>query len=117
MRTERAFYKKTKSNSIIKLVREQYLRTDIPCLSKACPSHCNNEGPHGLLSATANHYIIPDNSVIMRYLEILEQEEITGIILSQTVTINKLFICVYSDWGVKSLHASFLDIERDNVTS
>ncbi|GAA5797114.1 hypothetical protein HPULCUR_002493 [Helicostylum pulchrum] len=88
MRTERAFYKKTKSNSIIKLVREQYLRTDIPCLSKACPSHCNNEGPHGLLSATADHYIIPDNSVIMRYLEILEQEEITGIILSQTVTIN-----------------------------
>ncbi|SAL95988.1 hypothetical protein [Absidia glauca] len=33
----------------------------------------------------ASHYIIPDMSVIMRYLEILEQDELTGIILSQTI--------------------------------
>ncbi|KAG2213959.1 hypothetical protein INT47_001229 [Mucor saturninus] len=85
IKTDRAFYKKTKSNAIIKLVREQYLRTDIPCLSEACSS-CRHEGP--LLSAAAQHYIIPDTSVIMRYMEILEAEEITGLILSQTVTIH-----------------------------
>ncbi|KAI8975242.1 hypothetical protein BDF20DRAFT_877587 [Mycotypha africana] len=88
LKTDRAFYKKTRSNAIIKLVREQYLRSDVPCLSENCSSHCQNEGYRTLLSANADHYIIPDISVIMRYLEVLEQEEVTGIILSQTVTIN-----------------------------
>ncbi|KAI8382404.1 hypothetical protein BD560DRAFT_386501 [Blakeslea trispora] len=86
-RTDRGFYKKTKSNAIIKLVREQYLRTDIPCLSESC-QQCSNQGHQALLSAHADHYIIPDISVIHRYLEILEQDEMTGIILSQTVTIH-----------------------------
>ncbi|KAI7902436.1 DIS3-like exonuclease 1-like protein [Cokeromyces recurvatus] len=86
IKTDRAFYKKTRSNAIIKLVREQYVRTDIPCLSEECPSHCQNDQQQTLLSG--DHYIIPDISVIMRYLEILEQEEVTGIIFSQTVTMN-----------------------------
>ncbi|KAK4515838.1 uncharacterized protein ATC70_010796 [Mucor velutinosus] len=90
LRTDRAFYKKTRSNTIIKLVREQYLRNDIPCLSEACTSaKCNNISRQtALLSSAADHYIIPDTSVIMRYLEILEQDQITNIIWSQTVTIN-----------------------------
>ncbi|KAG1077972.1 hypothetical protein G6F42_024501 [Rhizopus arrhizus] len=90
LKTDRAFYKKTRSNTIIKLVREQYLRDDIPCLSEACTStKCNNTSRQtALLSSAADHYIIPDISVIMRYLEILEQDQITNVIWSQTVTIN-----------------------------
>ncbi|KAL7333681.1 hypothetical protein PS15p_202549 [Mucor circinelloides] len=90
LKTDRAFYKKTRSNTIIKLVREQYLRDDIPCLSEACTStRCNNTSLQtALLSSAADHYIIPDISVIMRYLEILEQDQITNVIWSQTVTIS-----------------------------
>ncbi|KAG2219093.1 hypothetical protein INT45_005824 [Circinella minor] len=102
-KTERSFFRKTRSNAIVKLVREQYLRGDIPCMSEQCPSippcqrvldiNTNNPKHEGLLSAHADHYVIPDMSardktlggIIMRYLEILEQEELTGIILSQTI--------------------------------
>ncbi|KAG0768707.1 hypothetical protein G6F62_004029 [Rhizopus arrhizus] len=88
LKNDRSFYKKTKSNAIVKLVREQYVRDDIPCLSESCASSCENNGHQALLSSSSDHYIIPDISVIMRYLEILEQEEITGIICSQTVIMN-----------------------------
>ncbi|KAI9270522.1 hypothetical protein BDA99DRAFT_502004 [Phascolomyces articulosus] len=94
-RAERSFFRKTRSNAIVKLVREQYLRGDIPCMSEQCPAtppcqrlqdNTNNSPKHeGLLSLHADHYVIPDMSIVMRYLEILEQEELTGIILSQTI--------------------------------
>ncbi|KAI8373200.1 uncharacterized protein BYT42DRAFT_61558 [Radiomyces spectabilis] len=89
--TERAFYRKTRSNGIIKLVREQYLRHDVPCLAASCSHQCHNNtnDQYTLLRDDADHYIIPDMTIVMRYLEILEQEEITGMILSQTV-INSL---------------------------
>lgn len=41
----------------------EYLRTDIPCLSKACSLNCKNEGQQALLSSTSDHYVIPDISV------------------------------------------------------
>ncbi|KAI9482525.1 hypothetical protein BDB00DRAFT_857485 [Zychaea mexicana] len=95
-RGERSFFRKTRSNAIVKLVREQYIRGDIPCMSEHCPAtppcqrtldnNSTNDPKHeGFLSADADHYLIPDMSIVMRYLEILEQEEITGIILSQTI--------------------------------
>ncbi|KAI8147933.1 hypothetical protein BJV82DRAFT_311773 [Fennellomyces sp. T-0311] len=93
-KAERSFFRKTRGNAIVKLVREQYLRSDIPCMAEHCPAsppcqrfldNTNNLKHEGLLSADADHYVIPDMSIVMRYLEILEQEEITGIILSQTI--------------------------------
>ncbi|KAI8980354.1 hypothetical protein BDB01DRAFT_797508 [Pilobolus umbonatus] len=84
LKLDRSFYKKTRTNSIIKLVREQYLRTDISCFAEQC-SRCSHKGHQVLLSATADHYIVPDISVIMRYLELFEQEEMTGMIASQTM--------------------------------
>ncbi|KAI7869074.1 hypothetical protein BDF14DRAFT_1880529 [Spinellus fusiger] len=85
-KTERSFFRKTRSNTIVKFVAEQYLRHDIPCLAECCPLCSHNKQPHqGLLDSVSDHYIIPDISVVIRYLEILEQEEMTGIILSQTV--------------------------------
>ncbi|CAO3597052.1 unnamed protein product [Absidia cylindrospora] len=45
---------------------------------------CHNDQSQ-LLDSMASHYIIPDLSVIMRYQEILEQDELCNIILSQTI--------------------------------
>ncbi|KAI8334960.1 hypothetical protein BC941DRAFT_430785 [Chlamydoabsidia padenii] len=83
LKVDRSFYRKSRSNGIVKLVREQYLRSDIPCLMASC-TVCHSDQSQ-LLDPIASHYIIPDMSVIMRYQEILEQDEITGIILSQTI--------------------------------
>ncbi|KAI9306837.1 hypothetical protein BJ944DRAFT_262892 [Cunninghamella echinulata] len=84
-RVERSFYRKSRSNGIVKLVREQYIRSDIPCHIVHCNT-CHNEEQSVMLDPTASHYIIPDLSVIMRYHEILEQDEITGLIIAQTIT-------------------------------
>lgn len=50
-------------NVLLMYLTIEYLRTDIPCLSEACSSQCENEGYPTLLSLTAQHYIIPDTSV------------------------------------------------------
>ncbi|CAO3635100.1 unnamed protein product [Cunninghamella echinulata] len=84
-RVERSFYRKSRSNGIVKLVREQYIRSDIPCHLVHCNT-CHNEEQSVMLDPSASHYIIPDLSVIMRYHEILEQDEITGLIIAQTIT-------------------------------
>ncbi|CDH51568.1 dis3-like exonuclease 1 [Lichtheimia corymbifera JMRC:FSU:9682] len=88
IRGERSFFRKTRGNAIVKLVREQYVRNDIPCMAECCSS-CQqligNTMHQAYLSAEADHYVIPDMSIVMRYLEILEHEEFTGIILSQTI--------------------------------
>ncbi|KAJ2960917.1 hypothetical protein NQZ79_g3792 [Umbelopsis isabellina] len=87
------FYRKTQSNSIVKLVRERYIRDDIPCQSKACTRNptcqeMSSMSQPALLSAEATHYVIPDIFVSIRYLEILEQEELTNIIIPQTVMLS-----------------------------
>ncbi|KAI9280073.1 hypothetical protein BY458DRAFT_501294 [Sporodiniella umbellata] len=84
IRNERSFFRKTKGNALVKLVREQYLREDIPCMSEACGHGCENKGS-SLLSSHSQAYFIPDLSVILRYLEILEDEEMKNIIFSQTL--------------------------------
>ncbi|KAI9323091.1 DIS3-like exonuclease 1-like protein [Dichotomocladium elegans] len=86
IKSDRAFFRKTRGNAIVKLVREQYLRNDISCMVNGCTSCMHGENqPHAVLSLGADHYVVPDVSIVMRYLEILEHEDITGIILGQTI--------------------------------
>ncbi|CAO3696837.1 unnamed protein product [Umbelopsis ramanniana] len=91
-RTGHEFYRKTRNNSIVKLVRERYIRDDIPCQSEACKStpSCQELTPtsSALLTEDATHYVVPDISVAIRYLEILEQEELRNIIVPQTVMLS-----------------------------
>ncbi|KAK9768523.1 hypothetical protein K7432_000798 [Basidiobolus ranarum] len=87
LKTDRSFFRKTKKNALVKQVREQYLRNDISCQSQLCNSKiCNNAITTGAsLSSDAAYYLIPDSSVVNRYLEILEHEELLNIIFTQTV--------------------------------
>ncbi|RUP50965.1 hypothetical protein BC936DRAFT_136882, partial [Jimgerdemannia flammicorona] len=66
-----------------------YIRPDIPCLSELCsrtpPCHLRVVADSTLLSAEATHYLIPDLSVVSRYLEILEQEELSNLVIAQTI--------------------------------
>ncbi|KAI8061570.1 DIS3-like exonuclease 1-like protein [Gongronella butleri] len=81
-KSERVFYRKAKSQGIVKQVREKYVRHDIPCFMEGC-TECQFDQAQ-LLDGKAEYFVIPDLSVIMRFLEILEQDEVTGLIISQT---------------------------------
>ncbi|KAF9973845.1 DIS3 mitotic control [Actinomortierella ambigua] len=89
MHWENVRFRKTNKNTVVKRVREVYLRDDIPCLSSLCPltPSCKDRVKidSSLLSSDATHYLMPDCSVVLRYSELLEQEELTDIILAETV--------------------------------
>ncbi|GFQ64481.1 DIS3-like exonuclease 1 [Trichonephila clavata] len=69
------------------IVREQYLRDDIPCYSPLCQSCPSNNLAHKpiQLAKDAAHYAIPCYDVIHNYLELLEFQELKGLILLQTI--------------------------------
>jgi len=66
-----------------------YLRQDIPCLSSQCllepQCHQRVKVESSLLSTDTPYYLIPDYSVALRYVELLEQEELTNIIFTETI--------------------------------
>ncbi|KAF9973607.1 hypothetical protein BGZ65_009174, partial [Modicella reniformis] len=88
-RTENIHFRKTNKNTVVKKVREVYLRRDIPCLSSQClldpPCHQRVKIDSSLLSHEPYYYLIPDYSVVLRYKELLEQEELTNIIFTETI--------------------------------
>ena len=80
------------------VVRENYLRSDIPCRSQLCFEECSHKQEseedsckkkkQSLLPDSVTHYLVPDTDVVSKYMEILEMEEITGVIFAQTVVNN-----------------------------
>ena len=76
------------------VVRENYLRSDIPCRSALCFENCshltegNVEKKQSILPAEVTHYLIPATDTVNKFMEILELEEMTGMILIQTVVNN-----------------------------
>ncbi|KAF9315495.1 DIS3 mitotic control [Podila horticola] len=89
LRTENVHFRKTNKNTVVKRVREVYLRQDIPCLSSQCllepQCHQRVKVESSLLSTDTPYYLIPDYSVALRYVELLEQEELTNIIFTETI--------------------------------
>lgn len=91
MIASKTFTMKTKKGSIMKIVREHYLRDDISCGSELC-SQCHESNPilekqpksHSDLVKEA-HYIIPDTNVILHQMDILEDPVFQNVILLQTV--------------------------------
>ncbi|KAL6597698.1 RNB-domain-containing protein [Neocallimastix californiae] len=81
---------KNKKNVFKHVVRELYLRNDIPCLSECCPlsqkchEKVNNISFTSLLQNDCT-YLIPDINTIELYLELFEHENLNNIIISQTV--------------------------------
>ncbi|OUM69471.1 hypothetical protein PIROE2DRAFT_2559 [Piromyces sp. E2] len=81
---------KNKKNVFKHVVRELYLRNDIPCLSECCPlpqkchEKVNNISFTSLLQNDCM-YLIPDMKTIELYLELFEHENLNNIIIAQTV--------------------------------
>jgi len=71
------------------VVRENYLRTDIPCRSEVCFESCSHQTEESkkqsILPKDVTHYLIPFTDVANKYMEILEFAEISGVIFPQTV--------------------------------
>ena len=73
MLTNKVFLKKTKKGSILKIVREHYLRDDISCGSECCDICVHGEKGPVLKDSPENpskevdkeHYIIPDTNVVL----------------------------------------------------
>ena len=71
------------------VVRENYLRTDIPCRSELCFENCSFKTEEtkrqSVLPKDVTHYLIPFTDVTAKYMEILEFADISGVIFPQTV--------------------------------
>ncbi|NXF35067.1 RRP44 exonuclease, partial [Nyctibius bracteatus] len=94
MQTTRAFVKRTRAGAVVKVVREHYLREDIPCGAAACrlcPPRPAGPGlqaqPHGAASilCPGPHYLLPDTNLLLHQIDILEDPVIKNVIVLQTV--------------------------------
>ncbi|KAL4743691.1 hypothetical protein BDV11DRAFT_178066 [Aspergillus similis] len=99
--TSKVFVRSTKSGKVQKIVRELYLRQDIPCSSRLCticpsvaPTDANgnivpfvlSEQPAGTTAFPRGHYIVPDTNALLNGMDLFEH---TGafydVIILQTV--------------------------------
>ncbi|KAJ6084030.1 Exosome complex exonuclease dis3 [Penicillium sp. IBT 16267x] len=99
--TSKVFVRSTKSGKVQKIVRELYLRQDIPCSSKLCslcpsiaPADANgnitpfilSDRPAGTKAFPRGHYLVPDTNALLNGMDLFEH---TGafydVIILQTV--------------------------------
>ncbi|KAK3498182.1 mitotic control protein dis3 [Neurospora crassa] len=86
--SSKVYVRSTKSGKVQKIVREVYLRQDIPCSSKLCnaclkiaPRDAANrpipfvlsEKPAGTSVFTQGHYIVPDTNAFLSAMDLFEQ--------------------------------------------
>ncbi|KAG8625697.1 hypothetical protein KVT40_006098 [Elsinoe batatas] len=99
--TGKVFVRSTKSGKVQKIVREVYLRDDIPCSSKLCracltiaPADFHNrtapfvlsETPAGTKAYDAGHYLVPDTNAFLNGMDLFESETaFKDVIVLQTV--------------------------------
>ncbi|CEJ82299.1 Putative Mitotic control protein dis3 [[Torrubiella] hemipterigena] len=99
--SSKVYVRSTRSGKVQKIVREVYLRTDIPCSSKLCraclaiaPKNAAQEVQPFVLSekpaATAafpqGHYLIPDTNALLNGMDLFEQSSaFYDVIILQTV--------------------------------
>ncbi|KAJ1648142.1 hypothetical protein LPJ64_000502, partial [Coemansia asiatica] len=88
-RTETFAFRRSKRQGMTMSVMERYQRTDIPCAVESCKQCERNKelAKQGIpmLSASAM-ILVPDVSVVSRYIEVLEQgEQLGNMVFCQTV--------------------------------
>ncbi len=77
---------KTGNGKVMGVVREHYLRSDVPCRSGLCFEGCDaGEGGGGLLPKDVTHYLLPMEDVVRNFFEVLETEQLRGVIYLQSV--------------------------------
>ncbi|XP_019853145.1 PREDICTED: DIS3-like exonuclease 1 [Amphimedon queenslandica] len=81
----------------ISIIREHYLRDDIPCRMKQC-GICNQElsDTQCMLTDDLSHYLLPDVNVVERFHEVLEYPTLRGLIITQTASDNLKYSVSYT---------------------
>ncbi|KAF7884647.1 uncharacterized protein EAF02_004983 [Botrytis sinoallii] len=99
--SSKVYVRSTKSGKVQKIVRELYLRQDIPCSSKLCdsclktappdasgvvPPFVLSETPAGTAAYPQGHYLVPDTNALLNALDLFEQASaFYDVIILQTV--------------------------------
>lgn len=114
MLTVKVYHRKTKRGNVLKVVREHYLRDDIPCGITECrccskPDLCGayNEKLHFMslkdIAASSKivsqhismpHIIIPDIGVVLEQTDVLVEDVFRNVIICQSV-LGELFAIQY----------------------
>ncbi|KAF1744980.1 hypothetical protein MXB_495 [Myxobolus squamalis] len=85
--------KKTRAGNVFKEVKDRYLRKEIPCGvlgCAACKNYPNNEilDPNNNGSSCifpTSHFLIPESSVLIKQIDLFENDQINNIIILQTI--------------------------------
>lgn len=80
----KVFSRKTRRGKIARLVREQYLRSDIECEMSGC-TICQHQIAK-LFPEETTHFLIPDMHFILNFIEMLESASISELIFLETIT-------------------------------
>ncbi|KAK4143232.1 uncharacterized protein C8A04DRAFT_29047 [Dichotomopilus funicola] len=87
--SSKVYVRSTKSGKVQKIVREVYLRQDIPCSSKLCRRCLNtsprdaagqprpfvlSEAPAGTSVFQQGHYLVPDTNAFLTAMDLFEQD-------------------------------------------
>ncbi|KAJ3157031.1 exosome catalytic subunit dis3 [Geranomyces variabilis] len=89
MLKNKAFVRKTKRGTVIKVVKEHYLRDDIYCGVATC-TKCQSSvnavtTPSTTTLVPSPHHIVPDTNVLYHQIDVLEHAAFTDVIILQTV--------------------------------
>ncbi|KAG8073299.1 hypothetical protein GUJ93_ZPchr0006g45558 [Zizania palustris] len=82
MLQSKTFVKKTKAGRVQKVVREHYLRDDIPCGAASCSACAAVEHP---LAADAAAILVVDTNVVLHQIDLLENPAIEDVVLLSVV--------------------------------
>ena len=106
MLRSKAFTKITKKGAVVKVVKEHYLRDDIPCGLKGCTLGCNDsikitseddrpgqlvllldpfDEDCKLLSLETNYILIPDTNIFLHHMDVIETKSFCNLVVLQTV--------------------------------
>ncbi|KAF4122528.1 exosome complex exonuclease DIS3/RRP44 [Geosmithia morbida] len=99
--SSKVYVRSTRSGKVQKIVREVYLRDDIPCSSKLCraclesaPRNASNQAqqfvlsdrPAGTKDFPQGHYLMPDTNALLNAMDLFEQSSsFYDVIILQTV--------------------------------
>jgi exosome complex exonuclease DIS3/RRP44 len=107
MLRSKAFTKITKKGAVVKVVKEHYLRDDIPCGIKGCQLGCNDsiktvpeddrpgqqlvllmdpmDEDCKILSLPNKYIIIPDTNIFLHHMDVMENKVFSNVVVLQTV--------------------------------
>ncbi|TPX67862.1 hypothetical protein SpCBS45565_g03463 [Spizellomyces sp. 'palustris'] len=89
MLRNKAFIRKTKRGTIVKVVKEHYLRDDIYCGIAGCQLCVEQNtiltSPRTCKTVNTPHFLIPDTNVLFHQIDVIEHKAFTDVVVLQTV--------------------------------